>query len=383
MITRILETQLNDSNKSILLLGPRQTGKSTLLLSLKPDLVINLADETEFFRYSTDSERLLSLIEAQNPQTVLIDEVQRVPSLLNTIQVLIDNSKSRGKKLRFLLSGSSARKLKRGQANLLPGRILSYQLSGLCARENDYNFNFERCLKYGFLPEPFLETNDRLTAKLLSTYSATYLKEEIQAESLARNVSGFSRFLLTMASQSGSITDFSKLATKSKVSRTSAIRFMEILEDTLIAERVPSFGAPASADTIKHPKFYFFDLGVLNGLLNNFIVSPDRIGNLFEHFIYQQIRNSAMAQDEPIEISFFRTRSGVEVDFIVKLRGQIWAIEVKNGDIAKSDLSGLQSFRDYYPQVHRCLAVSPKEQQRKIDDIFICNWIEMLQSMGL
>jgi predicted AAA+ superfamily ATPase len=382
MIDRLLKAAIAQSPKSVLLLGPRQTGKSTLLSSLEPDLTINLASETEFLRYSTDPELFESVINERNPKTIFIDEVQRIPSLLNSVQAIIDQSKTK-KPVQFYLSGSSARKLKRGQANLLPGRIFSYQMAGLCAKELNYKIDLKKALSFGLLPEPYLESHSSISRKLLETYSATYLKEEIQAEALARSIPGFARFLGTIAQVSGSIVDFSKLSLKAKVSRTSTVRFIEILEDTMIAQRVPIFEGAQDADTIKHPKLYFFDVGVLNGLIGNFESSPDRMGVLFEHFIYSQIQNSAQALDQRIEISFFRTRHGLEVDFIIKLNGKVWAIEVKSGQIHSSDLTGLRAFREYYPQVHRCIAVAPKEKRRSIDKILICDWKDLLLELGL
>lgn len=382
MISRLLSSKLNKAKKSVLLLGPRQTGKSTLLNSLKPDLVINLARENEFLRHSSDVNLFSETIEGSNAELVLVDEIQRIPGLLNTIQAIIDESKG-SRKIRFLLSGSSARKLKRGQANLLPGRVFAYQLSGLCAREFNSVPNFERCLKYGFLPEPFLTSDADDCEKLLQSYASIYLKEEIQTEALARDIQGFARFLITLAEGSGSILDFSKLANRAKVSRSSCVRFVEILEDTLIAERIPSFSAADGADVVRHSKLYFFDTGVLNGLLNDFSVGTDRKGVLFEHLVYSQIRNSAFAADIPVKIEFFRTRHGIEVDFVVQFQGRTWAIECKSREPEPQDLKGLKSFRDYFPKVHRCLFVTPKARKRKIGDVLVCDWLTMLEELGL
>ena len=380
MIPRLLTSKLRSARKSCLVLGPRQTGKSTLIKTLAPELTINLAAESEFFRFSSDPHLLESVLAERAPQTVFIDEIQRIPSLLNTIQATVDESASAPK---FFLSGSSARKLRRGQANLLPGRIFTYELSGLCAKELEYEIDLDRALACGMLPEPYLAPNLVESTKLLRSYASTYLKEEIQAETLVRNIQGFARFLNTVAAVSGKICDFSKISTKSKVSRTGVLRFVEILEDTLIAQRVDVFDEAEDADVIKHPKLYFFDVGVLNGLLGNFEPSPDRLGLLHEHFVYSQLRNSAMAHDEPIDIRYFRTRHGLEVDFIVKLRNRIWAIEVKSGEIASADLESLRGFRRYYPRVHRCVAVGMREKKRSIDGLLICNWNDLLREMEL
>ncbi len=382
MIPRLISKKIENSKKSVLLLGPRQTGKSTLLANLKPELTINLARENDFLRYSANIDLFSDQIENSTAQTIFVDEIQRIPGFLNTIQAIIDESKNK-RVVRFFLSGSSARKLKRGQANLLPGRVFTYSIAGLCAQEVNYKIELERALQYGFLPEAFTEKDPSFCEKLLESYASTYLKEEIQAEALTRDIQGFTRFLMTLAAISGQILDFTKLSSRAKVSRSTSIRFVEILEDTLIAQRVTSFELAESADTVQHSKLYFFDVGVLNGLLNNFTASNDRKGILFEHVIYSQIRNSALALDLPIEIQYFRTRHGIEVDFIVKLRGKFWAIEVKSGDIDQSDLKGLAAFRKYFPEVHQCVAVAPREKKRQKDGILICDWMTLLVEMGL
>jgi len=382
MRKRILSSKISNLEKSVLILGPRQTGKSTLLAGLAPELIIDLAQENEFLRYASDIDLFTQQVEASSATTIFVDEIQRIPGLLNSVQALLDQAKRRKQVLRFLLSGSSARKLKRGQANLLPGRIFTYQLGGLCAAELDYRVDTSQALRFGFLPEPFLEPRPELSQKLLQSYAATYLKEEIQAEALSRNIQGFARFLVSLAATAGQILDFSKISTKAKVSRSSCVRFVEILEDTLIANRVSVFEG-TKADIVQHPKLYFFDVGVLNGLLQNFVDSSDRRGILFEHLIYSQLRNSAMAHDLPMDIQYFRTRHGVEVDFVVTLNQKVWAIEVKTGDASSGDLSGLRSFREYFPDVHRCVVVTPREKKRAVDDILVCDWITLLQEMGL
>lgn len=377
---RALSKVVKFHRKSLLLIGPRQVGKSTFLLSLKPDLVFNLASESQFLKYSSSPQLFEDEIAASPAKTIFIDEIQRIPGLLNSVQVFIDERKN---KTRFLLSGSSARKLKRGQANLLPGRVLSFQMSGLSAAELNYSVNSEDLLKYGSLPGVYFEKSPQLKEKILKSYSAIYLKEEIQAETLTRNIQGFSRFLMTIAQASGHILDFSKISSKSKVSRSGITRFVEILEDTLIAERIYCFDETPEADTIQHPKLYFFDVGVLNGLLENFSTTQERKGILFEHLIYNQIRNSALSLDLPIQFYFFRTRHGLEVDFIVKLKNKVWAIEVKSGDVESRDLKSLKAFREYYPKVHKCVAVTLKSKKRISDGILVCNWIDLLKEMKL
>ncbi|MEO5969620.1 MAG: AAA family ATPase [Bdellovibrionia bacterium] len=361
MVTRKLHALLKNQKKSVLLLGPRQVGKSTLLKALKPDLVINLAREREFLDHTVHPELLEELIRGANAQLVMVDEVQRIPSILNTIQAVIDESK-----IKFLISGSSARKLKRGQANLLPGRLVSYTMGGLSGLELEGNLNLKRSLIYGFLPEVFLEKNTSQAADILSTYAGVYLKEEIQAELLVRNIQGFSRFLASFSEYSGKILDLSKVSSKAKVSRTGAFRFLEILEETLLIIRCESFQEASEADTVSHPRYYFFDPGVLNGLLGGFSLSKDRTGLLFEHAVIAQIQNTASASHTPIELFYFRTRNGLEVDFLLRTKGKLWAIEAKYGQVAPEDSKSLEAFRKYFPAVDELVVVVPEGLPRKL-----------------
>jgi predicted AAA+ superfamily ATPase len=381
MINRLLRRALKNDKKSALLLGPRQVGKSTLLHSLGPDLVIDLSSQNEYFLHSSDPNYLSSLL--PNKKLVLIDEIQRIPGLLNTVQYEIDKASREKRHCRFLLSGSSARKLRRGQSNLLPGRIFQYQLSGFCARELDFEINFDKALRFGFLPEPYLDDDEVSSQKLLVSYASAYLTEEIQAEALTRNIEGFARFLKVMAEKAGQILDYSKLSTKSKVSRTSLVRFVELLEDTLIARVIDSFNESDEAQVVRHPKLYFFDVGVLNGLNQNFTASPDRVGILSEHLVLNQMVNSSLAQGRNLEFSFFRTRHGAEVDFVVKEGSELWAIEVKTGKVDESDLNGLKIFKHYYPRVKNLYAVSTSEKRRSIKGVTICSVIDLLKDMNL
>ena len=299
MIKRLISTFLTSSRKSILLLGPRQTGKSTLIKQLKPETQINLADQVTFTRFLSDPGFLRRTVGAS--KTIMIDEVQRIPSLLNTVQALIDENKER----RFFLTGSSARKLRRGGANLLPGRIHAYSLGPLTPLELKNDFDEMRACRRGLLPDPYLEADERSWQKTLRTYAATYLREEVQAEALTRNLEGFSRFFNVAAAWSGEFLDFTKMSSLAEIERTSAKRYFEILEDTLVAYRLEAFAKSEKIRLIQHPRFYFFDVGVLNGVMGNFTASPDRIGSLWEHLVMQTIRATAQALDKDIRMSVF------------------------------------------------------------------------------
>lgn len=380
MISRLLSFQIEKSPKSVLLLGPRQVGKSTLILKLNPDLVINLNDDKTYLDFKSNPSELKERITLTKPKTIFIDEIQRHPSLLNTVQTIIDADQT--KKIKFYISGSSARKLKRGQANLLPGRVFSYQLSPPCAAELNYKLNISHALSYGCLPEPYLTKEISFAEKLLTSYSGIYLKEEVQAEALTRNLDGFSRFIMSAAETSGQILDFSKIAKQAKIERKICSRFYEILEDTLIATHIDVFDK-TDADITKRPKYYFFDVGVLNGLLENFVASADRKGLLFEHLVYNQLISSARSKDLPIKVTYFRTKNGYKVDFVVQVKNKTYAVEVKSGVIQQDDAKKLENFKKYYPKCDGLFIVGLKNDLRKIDSVVICDLNYLLKSIGL
>ncbi len=385
MITRALEPILSQTRKSVLLLGPRQTGKSTLLTALRPDLSIDLAHEPTYLEFARNPRELEDRLAAHRATgrsiVVLLDEVQRLPSLLNTVQSLLDR---RTGAHRFLLSGSSARKLRRGGANLLPGRIHAYSLGPLVSAELGYDLDDRVALSTGTLPGIWTDPNANERRKTLRSYAATYLKEEIQAEALSRSIEGFARYLTIVAEWNGRFLDHAKIATAAQVARASAVRWFEVLEDTLIVQRVDAFAKSVTRRLVQHPKLYFFDVGVLNGLLGSFDVSADRVGALFEHLIHGQLVHSAAARDEEIRVSTFRTEHGAEVDFVVEWRGTLWAIEVKASErVDRFDLRGLQRFADYVGRKHRPLVLYRGRVRRRIDGVDVLPWQDGLREMGL
>jgi predicted AAA+ superfamily ATPase len=389
MYQRLILDKMQKTKKSVLLLGPRQTGKSTLFNNIEVDLKINLALEREFIKYLRhpglleEQVAMLSPKKSGQPRRILIDEVQRIPSILNTVQAIIDEQKCQ-----FYLTGSSARKLRRGQANLLPGRIHQYWLGPLTFEELGKDFNLEKALSLGTLPGIWTEETED-AEKTLETYSQTYIKEEIQAESLTKNLEGFSRYLYSIASWSGRQIDHTKVSTEAEIERTTASRYFEILEDTLLINRLDPFSNKAALGgvrrIIKHPRFYFFDQGVLNALLQNFKVDNLRKGLLFEHLIYNQILSLAKGYDQlsKIRISFYRTESGSEVDFIIEKNEQLYAIEVKcSSNVGTSDLKGLASFSEYIGNKKIKKRVFYTDTKpRKISDTEILPWQQGLQEL--
>jgi predicted AAA+ superfamily ATPase len=318
---RLIEEKLTKTSKSILLLGPRQTGKSTLIKGLAPDISINLAFEQVFLEYSAQPDLLEKVLQRERSRTVFIDEVQRIPSLLNTVQGILDDNPN---KYRFYLTGSSARKLRRGRANLLPGRVVQYQLGPLIWEELGNDLDLDDAIAFGTLPGIVSERDTSIRQDLLRTYASTYLKE---------------------ASKSGEFLDFSKMGSLAGVTQKTSSRFFEILEDTLIVNRLDAYAVNETRRLIRHPKFYFFDNGVLNGLLKNFTLSQDRRGFLFEHFIVNQILTANSILGEPARLSTYRTDAGSEVDLIVEKNNEVLALEIKSGArLTIADFSGLKSF---------------------------------------
>jgi predicted AAA+ superfamily ATPase len=350
---------------------------------LQPDLEINLAHEPTYLAFARTPEELenrLGALKGGRLRTVFIDEIQRLPSLLNTIQFILDQP---GHRLRFLLTGSSARKLRRGEANLLPGRIHAYRMGPLVSAEMDHQLVTTTALAHGTLPGIISEPDVADREKTLSTYAATYLREEVQAEALSRSLEGFARFLTAISNWAGAHLDLAKVAHSAQVSRQSAGRWFEVLEDTLLVLRSDSFAKSATRRLVQHPKFYFFDIGVLNGLLGNFTASPDRVGMLFEHLVYTQIVHSAAAFDETIRVSTFRTEHGAEVDMVLERGRELIAIEVKaSRTVGPGDLRGLSRFAEYVGRRHRPMVWYMGRERKRIDGVDVLPWQDGLEELG-
>lgn len=361
---RHLAPRLRQTKKSVLLLGPRQTGKSTLVGSLEPGLVINLADEETFVDFLRDPGLLKRAVGTH--RSVFIDEVQRIPSLLNTVQAIIDA----GRGPKFFLTGSSARKLRRGQANLLPGRVLTYELGPLALSELGAHFSLRAALAKGLLPGVYAEDDVPTWQKVLRSYVMTYLKEEIQAEALTRNLEGFSRFFDVVVAQSGSFIDFTKLASLAAIERMSARRYFDVLVDTLVLNPVDPFTKSRGRRLVQHPRHFLFDVGVLNGALRNFEPSADRSGALLEHLTLQLLLSEAKSRDVDIRVSTYRTEAGAEVDFIVEHGADVVAVEVKaSRRIGPSDLRGLTSFARFIGKPHGAIVLYLGDRELHFDAV--------------
>jgi predicted AAA+ superfamily ATPase len=371
MYERLLEARLKQDRRHVLLLGPRQVGKSTLLGSLAPDVTLNLASLATFREYVAQPERLEAELRAapSATKTVFIDEVQRVPALLDGVQALVDADPRR---FRFLLSGSSARKLRRGQANLLPGRIILHYLHPLLARELQSDFNLDRVLAHGTLPGIYADRDPDGRSATLRSYVDAYLREEIQAEALVRDIGGYSRLLDLAAASSGRVLNLHALSRDAAVSYETARRYLDVLEDTLILFRIPAWRGSDRASLVAHPKVLLFDLGVRNAILRRPLDRPldDERGLLLEHLVGLELRRREGTIWPEARVQYFRTRRGAEVDFVLSVGREHWAIEVKaSRHVDARDLKGLEAFAEHARTVARRIVVFLGSRPLRIDGV--------------
>jgi uncharacterized protein len=360
--------------ESAFLWGARQTGKSTLLKSLYPDtLYFDLLLSSEFERFIRNPGLIREIMEAREPGTLtIVDEIQRVPDLLNEIHWLMVNRNDR-----FILSGSSPRKILRAGGNLLGGRAIRYDLYPLVYKEIP-DFDLLKALNGGLLPRHYLTKNPD---KLLSGYIGSYLRDEIMAEAKIRNITSFSRFLEMAAITNGEMVNYTNIASDCGVSAPTVKEYFQILEDTMIGRFLPSFQKRPKRRVLLSPKFYLFDLGVANYLVKrgNIEFGSESFGKAFEHFIYQEIVAHSHYSDLNYPISFWRTTSQMEVDFV--LGDHEVAIEIKSTELAKpKHLSGLKNFAEEYT-VRKLILVTNDQNARQIDNISILPWKLFLEQL--
>ena len=348
--------------------GPRQTGKTTLLFELFPKSPrYNLLLASEARRLATEPSFLRQELLAMPPGRipVVIDEVQKVPELLDEVQALIVENH-----MQFVLCGSSARKLKRQGSNLLGGRALRFELFPLVFPEIP-DFDLLRALNHGLLPRHYISDKPK---ELLEAYVGEYLKEEVVAEALVRNVPAFSRFLEVAAFSNGEVVNYSNIASECGVSHPTIKEYFQILVDTLLARFVPSFRKKPKRRIIESPKFYYFDVGLPNFLLKREKIVPkaELFGRAFEHFIFQELIAHSHYSGIKYPISYWRTTSQFEVDFI--LGDHEVALEIKGvNKVDAHHLKGLQAFSEEYQTKHS-IVVSMEERPRKIGHILILPW---------
>jgi len=367
--------------KSILLLGPRQTGKTTLLSKISPDLSITLLETRARLRYEKDPQILADEVGALNAECplVIVDEIQKVPELMDIIQWLIDQ-----KKAQFILTGSSARKLKRhsDSINLLPGRVVLLNLDPLSLSEYPKVPDLKTQLYFGSLPGIYLQKNEHDKAEDLASYVRSYLEEEVRAEALVRNMSAFGRFLELAASESGKILNISKLSNEIGVSIHFIQNYFQILEDCLILKRVdPITRGKTRKKLTKSPRYLFFDLGVRRVAANEGLQQPDTVlGDLFEQWVGIELlkqKNSIHAQ-AAFQLHFWRDPGGPEVDWVIQRDQDFIPIEVKWTDRpSRRDARHLETFMDEYPSSHGYIVCTSPRRQKIGQRITAIPWQEL------
>jgi len=351
--------------ETFFLWGPRQAGKSTLLKHQYADgLWLDLLKADEFRRYVAHPEFLRQEIEATGfdpKRQIVIDEIQKVPALLDEVHWLIEN---RG--LSFALCGSSARKVRRGGANLLGGRAVRYQLHGLTARELGADFDLTRLLNHGYLPRMY--TNAR-PVRLLDAYVADYLKEEVAAEGLVRSLPAFAGFLDAAALGDTEMVNFSNIARECGVTSHTTRSYYEILEDALLGCWLPAFRRRPKRRVVAAPKFYFADVGVVNRLARRcqLLPSSELYGKAFENWVFHELTAFTDYQAVDGELTYWRLAGGTEVDFI--LGDMQLAVEAKaSKHVVSHHLKGLRSLVEDHPSVGRRVVACLEPRARRTDD---------------
>lgn len=348
-LKRIFQSQ----ERSFFLFGPRGVGKSTWMQSQYKDaLWIDLLDPQTLRSFTAKPERLFDLVNASPSQSVIvIDEVQKVPTLLAVVHALIEKKRE----VKFVLSGSSARKLKRTSADLLGGRALKCSLHPFMACELGNTFSLELALKCGMLPLVYQQQDAQ---KMLHAYVSLYLHEEIQAEGLVRNIEHFARFLEAISFSHGSLLNITNIARECEVKRKTVENYIDILEELLLCYQLSVFTKRAKRQLTSHKKFYLFDSGVFSVLRpRGTLDSPEEInGAALEGLVMQHLQAWNDYNTDKHLITFWRTKSGLEVDFIVYGNLGFWAIEVKNTKkILPADIRPLQAFLTDYPMAKAIL----------------------------
>ena len=376
-VKRVLNIDL-PPKQSAFLWGPRKTGKSTYLKSVFPhSLIYDFLQTDVFLEFSKNPsllrERLLAKDSSVLNCPVILDEVQKVPQILDEVHWLIEN-----KGLRFILCGSSARKLKRGKANLLGGRAWRFEMFPLVSVELE-DLNLLRALNHGLIPAHYLQENYQ---KSLRGYTQDYLKEEVFNEGLTRNIPAFSRFFDAMGYSHGQLTNYSNIAREVGVDSKTVKEYYQILVDTLLGYMVEPFKRRQGRQVISRaPKFYLFDVGVAGAITKQQLTTEkgEWFGKAFEHFILMEILAYNSYNEVDFDINFWRTKSGLEVDFILG-RGEV-AIEIKGASqVHKRELRPLDAFiEEYSPK--SAIVVCNEREERIFRNIRILPWRKFLRDL--
>ncbi len=340
-LTRLQKLRTDLDKKSVFLFGPRQTGKSTLIRHEFKDAIIIQLLNVNTQRLLIDSPMTLATMIPENTKIVVIDEIQKIPELLDVVHLLIEE-----RKINFLLTGSSARKIRRSGVNLLGGRARVRNLFPLSYKELNEKFDLLKALTIGTLPSIYFSDEPSLDLK---SYVSEYLIQEIAHEGISRNIPAFSRFLEVAALNNGQILNYTSIGSDAGVKRGTVQNYYEILEDTLIGFRLPVWNKSKQRKSIESDKFYLFDNGIINSLAGNNEVNlkTTNAGFLFETFILNELRLWIEYNRKDLKLSYWKSKSNFEVDFLLDSHT---AIEVKcKEQINKADLKGLLAIGDEKP----------------------------------
>lgn len=374
--------------KSVLLLGPRQTGKTTLINDYDADFKITLLIAKTRRQYEADPDRLIREVEAIGKKNgkiplIIIDEVQKVPALMDGVQYLIDNGLGQ-----FILTGSSARKLRHNRnINLLPGRVIQLRLDPLTFDELSHNLApIEHFLSFGSLPAIYLESDDSIREEELDSYVGLYLEEEVRTEALVRDIGAFENFLRLASIESGNIVNFDKISKDIGVARTTIAGYYQILEDCLIAERIePYLEAKTRRRLTKAPKYLFFDLGLRRLAAKEQKDLPEKyLGALFKQLIGLELIRWSRLQEKRIAMHFWRDATGPEVDWILSCHQSLLPIEVKwTNTPSKADAKHLQLFLKEYANAKKGYVVCQVERPQMLaDNIEAIPWQDLIDRLG-
>ena len=360
MFTRSLQLP-PPGRETFFLWGPRQTGKTTLLRQAYPEAVwVDLLKADEYRRYLERPELLREELRSRpRHEQIVIDEIQKVPALLDEVHWMHEHLRAR-----FALCGSSARKVRRGAANLLGGRAVRYELHGLTAAELGRDFDLVRLLNHGYLPS--LYESDRV-GRALASYVGDYLREEVAAEGLVRNLPVFSAFLGAAALSDGDLVNFANIARDCGVSAPTVKGHFGILEDTLLGRWLPGFTRRPKRRVIAAPKFYFSDVGVVNHLAKRGPMQPggELFGKAFENWVFHELVAASAYREAGVDLAYWRLASGIEVDFIVG--NMAVAIEAKaTARITSDHFKALRHLHEDHPRVRRIVVCM--EPKRRITD---------------
>ncbi|MCG2742154.1 MAG: AAA family ATPase [Syntrophaceae bacterium] len=362
--------------KSVLLLGPRRTGKTQYINNeLKPDRIYNLLTHKDFLRLSSNPGLIGEELQKKD-KLIVIDEIQKLPSLMDEIHNLIETSD-----IHFLLTGSSARKLRRAYTSLMAGRarvenLLPFTSCELISFDKKL-FDMDKILNFGSLPPVYLSENPELE---LEDYAGIYLKEEIQAEAIVRKIENFSRFLTVAALSNSELINFTQISRDAQMPQRTVVEYFNILKDTLIGDIVAPFKSEKNRKSYSMCKFYFFDVGVANFLAGNRKIQKRTVayGKAFEHFIYTELRAYKIYKNKKEPLQFWRDYAGHEVDFII---GDKLAIEVKSTEMVnKKHFKGINAFSKK-TSVKRKIIISFDANKRKVKGIEIIPAMKFLDEL--